>query len=55
MTISAIAHRGDPVRERENTLPAFTAAALAADMIELWPQSAGCDCQSCWPGYCNAP
>ena len=36
MTISAIAHRGDPVRERENTLPPFTAAAaLGADMIEL--------------------
>ena len=36
MTISAFAHCGDPVRERENTLPAFTAvAALGADIIEL--------------------
>ena len=36
MSVTAIAHRGDPVRERENTLPAFTAAvALGADMIEL--------------------
>ena len=35
-TLTAIAHRGDPVRERENTLPAFTAAvALGADMVEL--------------------
>ena len=36
MTASAIAHRGDPVHERENTLPAFTAAvAQGADMVEL--------------------
>ena len=36
MTVTAIAHRGDPVRERENTLPAFTVAvALGADMVEL--------------------
>ena len=34
--VTAIAHRGDPVRERENTLPAFaTAVALGADMVEL--------------------
>jgi glycerophosphoryl diester phosphodiesterase len=34
--VSAIAHRGDPVRERENTLPAFASAvALGADMVEL--------------------
>jgi glycerophosphoryl diester phosphodiesterase len=32
----AIAHRGDPVAARENTLPAFTAAVReGADMIEL--------------------
>ncbi|HEY1652311.1 MAG TPA: glycerophosphodiester phosphodiesterase [Acidimicrobiales bacterium] len=32
----AIAHRGDPVGHRENTLPAFAAAvALGADMLEL--------------------
>ena len=32
----AIAHRGDPVGERENTLPAFAAAIQAgADMVEL--------------------
>jgi glycerophosphoryl diester phosphodiesterase len=32
----AIAHRGDPVAERENTLPAFTAAVReGADMVEL--------------------
>jgi glycerophosphoryl diester phosphodiesterase len=36
VTAIAIAHRGDPVRERENTLPAFAAAAaLGADMVEL--------------------
>ena len=36
MTATAIAHRGDPVHERENTLPAFTAAvARGADMVEL--------------------
>jgi glycerophosphoryl diester phosphodiesterase len=35
MTI-AIAHRGDPVDNRENTLPAFLAAvSLGADMVEL--------------------
>jgi glycerophosphoryl diester phosphodiesterase len=32
----AIAHRGDPIAQRENTLPAFEAAVLAgADMVEL--------------------
>jgi len=32
----AIAHRGDPVAERENTLPAFTSAVQeGADMVEL--------------------
>jgi glycerophosphoryl diester phosphodiesterase len=32
----AIAHRGDPLNHRENTLDAFTAAAaLGADMVEL--------------------
>jgi glycerophosphoryl diester phosphodiesterase len=32
----AIAHRGDPIGERENTLPAFAAAlAQGADMLEL--------------------
>jgi len=36
VTVTAIAHRGDPVHERENTLPAFTAAfARGADMVEL--------------------
>ncbi len=36
MSAIAIAHRGDPVRERENTLPAFASAvALGADMVEL--------------------
>lgn len=35
MTI-AIAHRGDPVNHRENTLEAFaSAASLGADMVEL--------------------
>jgi len=34
--VTTIAHRGDPVGERENTLPAFAAAvALGADMVEL--------------------
>jgi glycerophosphoryl diester phosphodiesterase len=34
--VIAIAHRGDPVGHRENTLPAFAAAlAQGADMIEL--------------------
>jgi glycerophosphoryl diester phosphodiesterase len=32
----AIAHRGDPIGERENTLPAFAAAVRAgADMVEI--------------------
>jgi glycerophosphoryl diester phosphodiesterase len=36
MTVLAIAHRGEPVGARENTLPAFAAAvALGADMVEL--------------------
>lgn len=36
MTVAAIAHRGDPAGYRENTLPAFAAAAgLGADMVEL--------------------
>ena len=36
MTVVAIAHRGDPVHERENTLGAFASAvALGADMVEL--------------------
>ncbi len=36
MTVDAIAHRGEPVGERENTLPAFAAAvALGADVVEL--------------------
>lgn len=36
MSVTAIAHRGDPAGERENTLAAFAAAAaLGADMIEL--------------------
>ncbi|HEY6473576.1 MAG TPA: glycerophosphodiester phosphodiesterase [Acidimicrobiales bacterium] len=35
-TVLAIAHRGDPVGHRENTLPAFAAAvARGADMVEL--------------------
>jgi glycerophosphoryl diester phosphodiesterase len=35
-TITAIAHRGDPVHERENTLPAFSAAvAQGADWVEI--------------------
>ncbi|HVT41681.1 MAG TPA: glycerophosphodiester phosphodiesterase [Acidimicrobiales bacterium] len=34
--ITAIAHRGDPARARENTLPAFAAAvAEGADWVEL--------------------
>jgi glycerophosphoryl diester phosphodiesterase len=34
--VVAIAHRGEPVEHRENTLPAFAAAvALGADMVEL--------------------
>lgn len=36
MTPLAIAHRGEPVSHRENTLPAFAAAlALGADMVEI--------------------
>jgi glycerophosphoryl diester phosphodiesterase len=36
VTVLAIAHRGDPIAERENTLAAFSAAVAAgADMIEL--------------------
>jgi glycerophosphoryl diester phosphodiesterase len=36
MTVLSIAHRGDPLGHRENTLPAFAAAlALGADMVEL--------------------
>ncbi len=36
MRVTTIAHRGDPVGERENTLRAFAAAvALGADMVEL--------------------
>jgi glycerophosphoryl diester phosphodiesterase len=36
VTILSIAHRGDPVGHRENTLPAFAAAlAQGADMVEL--------------------
>ena len=36
MKVTAIAHRGDPVGHRENTLPAFAAAVgLGADMVEL--------------------
>ena len=34
--VAAIAHRGEPVGHRENTLPAFAAAvALGADMVEI--------------------
>jgi glycerophosphoryl diester phosphodiesterase len=36
VTVLAIAHRGDPVAQRENTLEAFRAAVAAgADMVEL--------------------
>lgn len=36
MSVVAIAHRGEPVAHRENTLPAFAAAAaLGADMVEI--------------------
>jgi glycerophosphoryl diester phosphodiesterase len=36
VTVTAIAHRGEPVGHRENTLPAFEAAvALGADMVEI--------------------
>jgi glycerophosphoryl diester phosphodiesterase len=34
--VVAIAHRGEPIDHRENTLPAFAAAvALGADMVEI--------------------
>jgi glycerophosphoryl diester phosphodiesterase len=36
MGVTAIAHRGDPVAQRENTLPAIAAAVAAgADMVEI--------------------
>lgn len=36
MRVVAIAHRGEPVGHRENTLPSFAAAvALGADMVEI--------------------
>jgi glycerophosphoryl diester phosphodiesterase len=36
VTVVAIAHRGEPVDHRENTLPAFAAAAaLGADLVEI--------------------
>jgi glycerophosphoryl diester phosphodiesterase len=36
LTVTAIAHRGEPVGHRENTLPAFEAAVVAgADMVEI--------------------
>jgi glycerophosphoryl diester phosphodiesterase len=36
VTALAIAHRGEPVGHRENTLPSFAAAvALGADMVEI--------------------
>jgi glycerophosphoryl diester phosphodiesterase len=36
VTVVAIAHRGEPVGHRENTLPAFAAAVgLGADMVEI--------------------
>jgi glycerophosphoryl diester phosphodiesterase len=36
VTAAAIAHRGEPVGHRENTLPAFAAAvALGADWVEI--------------------
>jgi glycerophosphoryl diester phosphodiesterase len=36
VTVTAIAHRGDPVHQRENTLAAFASAvAQGADMLEL--------------------
>jgi glycerophosphoryl diester phosphodiesterase len=36
VTVTAIAHRGEPVDHRENTLPAFEAAVAAgADMVEI--------------------
>jgi glycerophosphoryl diester phosphodiesterase len=36
VSVAAIAHRGEPVGHRENTLPAFEAAVAAgADMVEI--------------------
>jgi glycerophosphoryl diester phosphodiesterase len=36
VAVVAIAHRGEPIGHRENTLPAFAAAvALGADMVEI--------------------
>ena len=36
MTVAAIAHRGEPIGHRENTLPAFAAAvSLGADWVEI--------------------
>lgn len=36
MTVAAIGHRGEPIGHRENTLPAFAAAAaLGADWVEI--------------------
>jgi glycerophosphoryl diester phosphodiesterase len=36
VSVLAVAHRGEPVGHRENTLPAFAAAlTLGADMVEL--------------------
>jgi glycerophosphoryl diester phosphodiesterase len=36
VTVVAIAHRGEPVGHRENTLPAFAAAVVqGADMVEI--------------------
>jgi glycerophosphoryl diester phosphodiesterase len=36
VTVLTIAHRGEPVGHKENTVPAFSAAlALGADMVEL--------------------
>jgi glycerophosphoryl diester phosphodiesterase len=36
VTVAAIAHRGEPVGHRENTLPGFAAAvALGADWVEI--------------------
>ena len=36
MSVAAIAHRGEPVGHRENTLPALAASvALGADMVEI--------------------
>jgi glycerophosphoryl diester phosphodiesterase len=36
VTVAAIAHRGEPIGHRENTLPAFAAAvSLGADWVEI--------------------